>query len=341
MGKQFSSDLKMKAVKYYHKVDNYSKVCKIFECSERSLKRWVEKYEINKTLERKKREECSYKIKKEHIQFIKETLKNNNDIHIKVLYELLKNKFTDLDISRQYIHDIIRDNNITRKRATFEHFPKTYRGEPRDEEAELKAFFKEIKKYNLDDIISIDETSVSTSLGFNYCRNELGERCIIKTDNNAIFTKYSLVVAITNEKCLGYLLYQKGAVNSERFDEFIKVICENVKNKLIILDNGQIHKKESTRKIIKDSGNFLLYTCPYHPRLNAIEQFFSQMKHYLKLYKSTNYEELKLNLTNSIKNIKKEHYQNYFTYAYNKDSYKGKKGSKKSSKHRKLKIYKD
>ena len=57
MSKQFSSDLKMKAVKYYHKVDNYSKVCKIFECSERSLKRWVEKYEINKTLERKKREE--------------------------------------------------------------------------------------------------------------------------------------------------------------------------------------------------------------------------------------------------------------------------------------------
>ena len=340
MVKQFSSDLKMKAVKYYHKVDNYSKVCKIFECSERSLKRWVEKYEINKTLERKKRDEGSYKIKKEHIQFIKETLKNNNDIHIKVLYELLKNKFTDLDISRQYIHDIIRDNNITRKRATFEHFPKTYRGEPRDEEAELKAFFKEIKKYNLDDIISIDETSVSTSLGFNYCRNELGERCIIKTDNNAIFTKYSLV-AITNEKCLGYLLYQKGAVNSERFDEFIKVICENVKNKLIILDNGQIHKKESTRKIIKDSGNFLLYTSPYHPRLNAIEQFFNQMKHYLKLYKSTNYEELKLNLTKSIKNIKKEHYQNYFTYAYNKDSYKGKKGSKKSSKHRKLKIYKD
>ena len=41
------------------------------------------------------------------------------------------------------------------------------------------------------------------------------------------------------------------------------------------------------------------------------------------------------------KNIKKEHYENYFTYAYNKDSYKNKKNSKKSSKHRILKIYKD
>jgi len=192
----------------------------------------------------------------------------------------------------------------------------------------------------LDDIISIDETSVSTSLGFNYCRDELGKRCIIKTDDNAVFTKYSLVVAITNKKCIGYSLYQKGAVNSDRFNEFIKNICDNVKNKLIILDNGQIHKKETTKKIIKDSGNFLLYTCPYHPILNAIEQFFSQMKHYLKIYKSKNFEELKLNLKKSIKNIKKEHYINYFIYAYNKEYYTN-KVSRKSTKHRKPKIYKD
>jgi len=62
------------------------------------------------------------------------------------------------------------------------------------------------------------------------------------------------------------------------------------------------------------------------------------MKNYLKLYKSKNFEELKLNL---VKSIKKEDYEHYFTYAYNKDSYKKKKNSKKSSKHRILKIYKD
>ena len=64
------------------------------------------------------------------------------------------------------------------------------------------------------------------------------------------------------------------------------------------------------------------------------------MKHYLKLYKSKNYNELTINLKKTIKNIKKYHYKNYFIYAYNKDFYKGKKGSKKSSKHRKPKIYK-
>jgi len=38
--------------------------------------------------------------------------------------------------------------------------------------------------------------------------------------------------------------------------------------------------------------------------------------------------------------IKKDHYKNYFIYTYNKDFYKGKKNSKKSSKYRISKIYK-
>ena len=340
--KQSSTDLKLKAVKYYHKVNNYAVVCRVFECSERSLKRWVERYEQTDNIERQSRKQGFYKIKKEHIQFIKDTLKNKNNIHIQSMYDLMKIKFPNLDISRQYLHDLIRDNNITRKRATFEHFPKTYRGLPRDEKTELKVFFDAVGKFNLNNIISIDETSVSTSLGFNYCRNYLEKRCIIKTDNNAVFTKYSLVVAISNKKCIGYALYEKGSVNSERFNIFIKSICDNVKNKLIILDNGQIHKKEETVKIIKDSGNHLLYTCPYHPRLDAIEQFFNQMKHYMKLHESTNYNELKENIKKSIKNIKEENYKNYFIYAYNKEHYKTKKNSSKkaSSKHRKPKIYK-
>ena len=41
MTKQSSSDLKLKAVEYYYKVNNYSQVCKIFDCNERSLKRCI------------------------------------------------------------------------------------------------------------------------------------------------------------------------------------------------------------------------------------------------------------------------------------------------------------
>ena len=339
--KQSSTDLKLKAVKYYKKVNNYTKVCNIFECSERSLKRWVERYNQNENVERKNRKQGSYKVKKEHIKFIKDTLKKNNIIHMKQLHQLIINKYPTLKISRQYLSDIIRDNNITRKRATFTHFPKTYKGQIRNEKQELKNFFEVIKQYKLDDIISIDETSISTSLSFNYCRNSLGKRCIIKTDNNFKFKKFSLLVAIDNKKCISYKLYDNGSVNGNRFNEFLKDLCSNIKNKLIILDNGKIHKTEETKNIIKNSGNYLLYTCPYHPRLNCIEQWFNQVKHYMKLSKSNDFTELNSNLKKSINNINKDNYKNYFIYAYNKDSYKTLKRKKLSTKHRTLKIYKN
>jgi len=201
-------------------------------------------------------------------------------------------------------------------------------------------FFDKIKEFNINDIISIDESSVSTSLSFNYCREKLGERCIKKTDNNEVFKKYSLLVAINNKKCINYELYEKGDVNADRFNNFLKLLCSNIKNKLIVLDNGQIHKKDSTKNIIKNSGNFLIYTCPYHPRLNAIEQWFNQLKHYIKLDKTTSFIQLKNSVKSSVLKIKEENYKNYFIYAYNKDYYKDKKNSKKSTKHRPDKIYK-
>jgi len=341
MVKQFTSDLKLKAVHYYNKIKNYVRVCEIFECSERSLKRWVERYDKNKNVERIPKKQGSYKVKKKHIEFIKKILKKQNDIHLDTLHDELHKNYDDIHISRQYIADIIRDNNITRKRTTFQHFPKTYRGNERNEKEELKVFFDEIKKYKIDDIISIDETSVSIFLTYNYCRENLGDRCIKKTDNNDVFKKYSLIVAINNKECINYELYEKEAVNAERFNKFLKEICSKVKNKLFILDNGQIHKKEETKKIIKDSDNFLLYTLPYHPRLNSIEQFFNQMKHYIKLDKPNNYIKLKDSIKESINKVKEENYKNYFIYAYNKNYYKNKKPTKKSSKQRILKIYKD
>ena len=82
MTKQFTPDLKLKAVNYYNKINNYVKVCEVFECSERSLKRWVERYDKNKNVNRKTRKLGSYKLEKQHIQFIKETLRKHSDIQM-------------------------------------------------------------------------------------------------------------------------------------------------------------------------------------------------------------------------------------------------------------------
>ncbi len=45
MSKHKSEDYKITAVKYYLENNtNYTKTCEIFKCSERSLKRWINRY---------------------------------------------------------------------------------------------------------------------------------------------------------------------------------------------------------------------------------------------------------------------------------------------------------
>ena len=51
-----SSDYKLSAVKYYlSHYKNQAQNCKIFDCSERSLMRWVDKYKSTNNITQKKR----------------------------------------------------------------------------------------------------------------------------------------------------------------------------------------------------------------------------------------------------------------------------------------------
>ena len=92
--------------------------------------------------------------------------------------------------------------------------------------------------------------------------------------------------------------------------------------------------------MIKSTKNKLQYSVPYKPKTNAIESWFNQFKHYYKLDEtSISFNEVKQNVKQSIKKIKKKNYHNYMNYAY-----KNKEiriiTTKKSTKRRDLKQYK-
>ena len=47
----------------YNQINNYVQTCEIFGCSERSLKRWVDRFNETGNVDRKEREQGSYKLK--------------------------------------------------------------------------------------------------------------------------------------------------------------------------------------------------------------------------------------------------------------------------------------
>jgi len=167
MGYHHDTDYKLHAVKHYIKHKNYSETCRIFECKRTSLMRWVDKYNETGSVKNKSRELISYKVKNKHIDFIKEILKNNKLITLEELNKQVKKKFTDWDISTSWLNKVLNDNNITRKRTKRKHFPETRYGKEIDFKTEVKKFFSKIKKYDMNDIISLEKTDLKFTLVMN------------------------------------------------------------------------------------------------------------------------------------------------------------------------------
>ena len=344
MVKHKSEDYKTIAVKYYleQKDTNYTKTCKIFKCSQRSLKRWIKRYDSEHSIKRHNRKPISYKITKEQLKYTIKKLKENEQITMDELTKIVKKKYDNLDITPQHLGQVIRDNNFTRKRTRHKHYPKERYGVKTNLKKEISDFYKEINKYTLDKIICLDETSIKPSLIPEYSKCYLGKRCVVKTDDNYFFRSFTLLCAISNSKCVGSSLYQIGGMTKERFVEFLQEnIFNKYKNHLIVLDNAGSHNNEYVKQAILNSGNKYLFLIPYNPELNPIEQWFNQIKHYLKLNKKVlKYDEIKEEIKNAIKIVRKENYKNYFENAYNKNTYQNHK-KKNSTLKRKLKNYKE
>jgi transposase len=294
-------------------------VCKIFKCSPRSLMRWVDKYKKDGELTGYNRIPKAYKVHKEHVEFLLQEIKKNKTITIDDLLHLLKNKYPTLDLNKSHIHRIIRDNNITLKMTRIRHEPIKRFGKDIDINKNIKKFYDEVKKYKLEDIICIDETSIKSLQKRNHCYSEKGKRCIIKTQSQEVFKKYTGIFAISVEGVIEWDLYEKGGINTDRLIEFLeKNITSKLRNKLIILDNASSHRNEKIKELVNKHNN-ILYAVPYQHFTNSIENYFSMLKSKLQKLDGLTHIELKNNISKVLEKIPKEKYRNIFKGAHMKD----------------------
>ncbi len=321
--KQHTEDFKIIAVKYYLN-HSFEDTFAIFNCSKRSIIRWKKQYMITNNLQRKERIKGLYKINQEHINTILTQIKNYKTTTLRELKDTIEYKFNNINISKQHIRRILIANNISRKRVRHGHFPELRRGIETNQSLELSTFYNEINKYPINKIISIDETSLTPFMFRKYGYSSKGIRCIELTNNNKVFTKHTFIGAITNSKILAYKLYEKDSMNSDRLKDFLNDIISNynLKNYLFILDNAKIHRTTDIQNII-NKDNRVLYTVPYNPSTNPIENWFSQFKYWLSNSKMRTFKMLNDDIKDTIiTKITPKNYSNYFDYAYDKTKFK-------------------
>jgi transposase len=167
----------------------------------------------------------------------------------------------------------------------------------------------------MENIISIDESSMDTHISNNYGWSKKG----IKIENILKHSKirYSLILAINCKKIIHKKII-KGSANGEIFLKFIKDLVKKLQNKnkkYILLDNAKIHHYKKIKDFINTKPKIkLIYNIPYTPETNPIERVFGDIKRDLKNKKINNnnlIDELKESLNDINQN-------NNFKAYYNK-----------------------
>jgi len=105
--KHKSVDLKLVAIRHYLETQNQLQTCRVFECSARSLMRWVKRYNDASSLERQNRKPVAYTVTKEHVAFITGLVKKNPEITASEVLTTFKTKFPTILLSRVHIGPII------------------------------------------------------------------------------------------------------------------------------------------------------------------------------------------------------------------------------------------
>jgi len=321
--KHHTQDYKETAVKYYlENKEDIRNTCKIFKCKFQSLARWVKTYKNKGNINRKTRKNHNLKITPEIEKFVKEYIRKYNTTTLWELSKLVNEKFK-VHLTDTSIYNILHKHKLTRKRLRSKYYPEKKEGQAngslRQEKEDLEEFYKKLKDFDYKRTICLDETSIYLNMTLTYGRSRSGTRVIKKT-NKYPYKRYNLLCAISADKVVGWKLYpeRKGGVKTtdilDFYDEFIQ---SNYKNYLVIMDNAVIHKSKLIREKIEYDNNHLLYSVPYHPETNSIEEFFSQLKHYIKKESPNTYEDIYKVITNILdKKITKEHLTNYLKHSY-------------------------
>jgi transposase len=85
-----------------------------------------------------------------------------------------------------------------------------------------------------------------------------------------------------------------GPINGPSFQRYVEqfLLPTLKRGDFVIMDNPGSHKGEAVRAAIKSVGARLMFSPPYSPDLNLIEQVFSKLKHLFRRAKTRTVESL-------------------------------------------------
>lgn len=98
--------------------------------------------------------------------------------------------------------------------------------------------------------------------------------------------RYQILPAYAQDGIIFSKVFQ-GSTDARVFEDFLREllpVCGRFPSpkSVLIMDNASIHRSETVKALCRDAGVILIYLPPYSPDFNPIEEFFAQLKRYIK-----------------------------------------------------------
>ena len=131
-------------------------------------------------------------------------------------------------------------------------------------------------------IVYLDESGIDMSIGQDRGWGKIGELLLGKKSGR-YYQRTNIVAGLVNNKSIAPFVF-KGTCNTELFNNWVEqfLIKELKRGQVVVMDNASFHKSPKTKNLIESVGCTVIFLPPYSPDLNPIEQFWANMKKWIK-----------------------------------------------------------
>jgi transposase len=172
-----------------------------------------------------------------------------------------------------------------------------------------------IKQYSSEHLIFIDEAGANLQMHPLYVRAPGAQRANISARYQR--GNFIAILGAISLKGIESLSYTNGPGNTEVFGCFIEnYLCPMLTSKhVVVIDKVPFHKAEKIKNMIKTTGAKLIYSSPYSPEFNPIEQMCSKVKSSLRKFAARTKTEFHRAIIKALKSITQSNLFGWFKHA--------------------------
>jgi transposase len=182
---------------------------------------------------------------------------------------------------------LISVSSISRALASIEWSKKLTQRIASERNADLRDFYlHKLSAFHSYQLVYIDESGCDKRIGFRRTGwSPLGV-APVEVARFHRDRRHQILPAYNQDGVLLSRVFQ-GTTDGAVFEDFIEQLPHHCRpypehNSVLIVDNASFHHSDRIEQMCRDAGVKLLYLPPYSPDLNPIEEFFAELKAFIK-----------------------------------------------------------